>query len=129
MLKRFAAIAVILALTVASVTSCGPSEVPDEPVPEVPDEPREPDNPVEPEDPQKPEEPEEPEEPQPPVWSRSDTFNENEIVFSLGAISDTHIGNGYGSEGKFTSALAQMRDKAAEQDALKLADPSSRGPL
>lgn len=111
MLKRFAAIAVMLALTVASVTGCGPSEVPDEPVPEVPDEPREPDNPVEPEDPQK------PEEPQQPVWSRTDTFNENEIVFSLGAISDTHIGNGYGSEGKFTSALAQMRDKAAEQDA------------
>ena len=44
-------------------------------------------------------------------------FDENHIVLSLGAISDTHIGNAYGSEAKFSSALTQLKNRAAEQDA------------
>ena len=40
-------------------------------------------------------------------------FDENSIVLSLGVISDTHIGNGYGSEDKFREALTQL-DAAAE---------------
>lgn len=35
-------------------------------------------------------------------------FDENSIVLSLGVISDTHIGNGYGSEPKFQAALEQL---------------------
>ena len=44
-------------------------------------------------------------------------FDENDIVLSLGAISDTHIGNGYGSESKLTLALRQLRDRAELKDA------------
>lgn len=44
-------------------------------------------------------------------------FDENQIVLSLGAISDTHIGNNYGSENKFSSALNQLKNRAAEKDA------------
>ncbi len=44
-------------------------------------------------------------------------FDENNIVLSLGAISDTHIGNGYGSEEKLTKALTQLKNRAAEKDA------------
>lgn len=47
----------------------------------------------------------------------SDVFDENAIMLSLAAISDTHIGNQYGSEAKFTSALNQLKAKAAEHDA------------
>ena len=36
------------------------------------------------------------------------SFDENSIVLSLGVISDTHIGNGYGSEPKFQAALEQL---------------------
>lgn len=43
-------------------------------------------------------------------------FDENDIVASFGIISDTHIGNNYGSEAKFTSALNQLRNRAAEND-------------
>ncbi len=35
-------------------------------------------------------------------------FDENSIVLSLGVISDTHIGNGYGSEEKFHNVLTQL---------------------
>ena len=45
------------------------------------------------------------------------SFDENNIVLSLGAISDTHIGNGYGSETKLTKALTQLKNRAAEKDA------------
>ena len=45
------------------------------------------------------------------------SFDENNIVLSLGAISDTHIGNGYGSEEKLTKALTQLKNRAAEKDA------------
>ena len=44
-------------------------------------------------------------------------FDEEHIVLSLGAISDIHIGNAYGSEAKFSSALTQLKNRAAEQDA------------
>ena len=44
-------------------------------------------------------------------------FDEDNIVLSLGAVSDTHIGNEYGSEAKFTSAMTQLKNRAAEQDA------------
>ena len=44
-------------------------------------------------------------------------FDEDNIVLSLGAISDTHIGNNYGSEAKLTSALTQLKNRAAEKDA------------
>lgn len=44
-------------------------------------------------------------------------FDENLIAFSVAAISDVHIGNGYGSEAKFTSALSQLKMRAAEKDA------------
>ena len=100
----------LLSAAVLLLFSCGGKEVlpePDKPVVVVPDEPDEPDTP---------DEPEKPEEPDPPVWTKRDDFDESDIVFSLGAISDTHIGNGYGSEAKFTKALAQLRDKASEQD-------------
>jgi hypothetical protein len=43
-------------------------------------------------------------------------FDENCVVLSVAAISDVHIGNGYGSEAKFTSALQQLKNRAAEQD-------------
>ena len=43
-------------------------------------------------------------------------FDENSIVFSVAALSDVHIGNGYGSEAKFTSALTQLKNRAAEKD-------------
>ena len=48
---------------------------------------------------------------------KTSAFDENDIVLSLGAISDVHIGNGYGSEAKFTSALNQLKMRAAEHDA------------
>lgn len=35
-------------------------------------------------------------------------FDENAIVLTVGVISDTHIGNGYGSEDKFRSVLQQL---------------------
>ena len=35
-------------------------------------------------------------------------FDQSSIVLSLGVISDTHIGNGYGSEPKFQAALEQL---------------------
>ncbi len=44
------------------------------------------------------------------------SFDENCIVLSLAAISDTHIGNEYGSETKFTNALNQLKNRAAEKD-------------
>ena len=44
------------------------------------------------------------------------SFDENSIVLSVAAISDVHIGNGYGSEAKFTSALNQLKNRAAEKD-------------
>lgn len=47
----------------------------------------------------------------------STVFDESSIVLSVAAISDTHIGNQYGSEAKFTSALNQLKAKAAEHDA------------
>ena len=40
------------------------------------------------------------------------SFNENAIVLSLGVISDTHIGNGYGSEEKFQQVLTQLEEAA-----------------
>ena len=43
-------------------------------------------------------------------------FDENSIVFSVAALSDVHIGNGYNSEAKFTSALNQLKNRAAEKD-------------
>ena len=48
---------------------------------------------------------------------KATSFDENNIVLSLGAISDTHIGNGYGSETKLTKALTQLKNRAAEKDA------------
>ena len=48
---------------------------------------------------------------------KSTQFDENNIVLSLAAISDTHIGNSYGSEAKLTSALTQLKNRAAEKDA------------
>ena len=47
----------------------------------------------------------------------STVFDESSIVLSVAAISDTHIGNQYGSEAKFTSALNQLKAKAEEHDA------------
>ena len=47
---------------------------------------------------------------------RSSSFDPESIVLSIAAISDTHIGNNYGSEAKFTSALQQLKAKAAEKD-------------
>ena len=35
-------------------------------------------------------------------------FDESSVVLSMGVISDTHIGNGYGSEPKFQAALEQL---------------------
>ncbi|MBR0300301.1 MAG: metallophosphoesterase [Bacteroidales bacterium] len=53
-----------------------------------------------------------------PVLSISQIdFDDAAVVLSLGAISDTHIGNGYGSEAKFTKALNMLKTKAAEKDA------------
>lgn len=49
--------------------------------------------------------------------AKTSVFDENDIVLSLGAVSDVHIGNGYGSEAKFTAALNQLKMRAAEQDA------------
>ena len=49
---------------------------------------------------------------------KSDVFDENNIAFSFGAISDTHITgttNAYAQ--KFTAALRQLRDRAAAKDA------------
>ena len=43
-------------------------------------------------------------------------FHEDEIVLSIGIVSDTHIGNAYGSEAKFSSALRQLSSRAAEGD-------------
>lgn len=48
---------------------------------------------------------------------KTDTFDPYNIVFSFGAISDTHINgttNAYAQ--KFSSALRQLRDRAAERD-------------
>lgn len=39
-------------------------------------------------------------------------FDENAVVLTLGVISDTHIGNGYGSEDKFREALTQLSEAA-----------------
>ena len=39
-------------------------------------------------------------------------FDQHQIVLSLGVISDTHIGNGYGSEEKFKEALTQLQEAA-----------------
>ena len=39
-------------------------------------------------------------------------FDESAIVLNLGVISDTHIGNGYGSEEKFREALTQLSEAA-----------------
>lgn len=44
-------------------------------------------------------------------------FHEDEIVRSFAVISDTHIGNRYGSEAKFTAALQQLSLLAKEGDA------------
>ena len=54
-----------------------------------------------------------------PVLSVAETneFDENAVVLSLGAISDTHIGNQYGSEDKFTNALKMLKTQAALHDA------------
>ena len=49
--------------------------------------------------------------------AKTDAFDETRIVLSLGAISDVHIGNNYDSENKFSSALNQLKMRAAEQDA------------
>ena len=43
-------------------------------------------------------------------------FDENDVVASFGIISDTHIGNGYGSDAKLTSALTQLKNRSAEND-------------
>ena len=43
------------------------------------------------------------------------SFDENSIVLSLGVISDTHIGNGYGSEDKFREVLSQLKEAADGQ--------------
>ena len=43
-------------------------------------------------------------------------FDETQIVASLAMLSDTHIGNGYGSEAKFTAALRQLGAQAAIHD-------------
>ena len=43
------------------------------------------------------------------------SFDENSIVLSLGVISDTHIGNGYGSENKFREVLSQLQEAADGQ--------------
>ena len=43
-------------------------------------------------------------------------FHEDEIVRSFAVISDTHIGNRYGSEEKFTAALRQLSLLAMEGD-------------
>jgi len=43
------------------------------------------------------------------------SFDENSIVLSLGVISDTHIGNGYGSENKFREVLSQLKEAADGQ--------------
>lgn len=44
--------------------------------------------------------------------AQTTAFDENDIVLSLGVISDTHIGNGYGSEEKFREALTQLSEAA-----------------
>ena len=49
--------------------------------------------------------------------SKTSAFDDTAIVASFGVISDTHIGNEYGSEAKFTSALTQLKGRAAEKDA------------
>ena len=43
---------------------------------------------------------------------QSGRFDENAVVLNLGVISDTHIGNGYGSENKFREALTQLSEAA-----------------
>ncbi len=108
MRKNLAFLAAILLLF-----SCGGKEVlpePDNPVVVVPDDPDTPDEPDTPDD------PDEPDEPETPSWTKSEVFDEGSIVFSLGAFSDVHIGNGYNSEAKFTNALNQLKAKAAEHD-------------
>ncbi len=52
----------------------------------------------------------------PPV--KPDTFDEGNIVFSFGAISDTHIESTSGTVAqKFKNALTQLKSRAAEKDA------------
>ena len=107
----------LLSAAVLLLFSCGGKEVlpePDKPVVVVPDEPDEPDGPDEPGTPDTPDTPDEPDN---PAWTRTEVFDESDIVFSLGAFSDVHIGNAYGSEAKFTNALNQLKAKAAERDA------------
>lgn len=48
---------------------------------------------------------------------KASIFDDNSVVVSFGVISDVHIGNSYGSEAKFTSALQQLKGRAAEKDA------------
>lgn len=43
-------------------------------------------------------------------------FDETQIVTSIAMLSDTHIGNGYGSEAKFSSALRQLGAQASKHD-------------
>lgn len=55
-----------------------------------------------------------------PVTSieKPSSFDEDNIVLSLGAISDTHIGySAYDADAKFSSALNQLKNRAAEKDA------------
>ena len=47
---------------------------------------------------------------------KTPVFDEKQIVASLAMLSDTHIGNGYGSEAKFTEALRQLGSHAAIHD-------------
>ena len=47
---------------------------------------------------------------------KTPVFDDTQIVTSLAAISDTHIGNGYGSESKFTKALRQLGSQASAND-------------
>ena len=48
---------------------------------------------------------------------KSDVFDENRIVFSFGAISDTHVsGTNNDSGNKFSSALRQLKERASVKD-------------
>ncbi len=114
MLKRIS----LILVTAVLLSACGGKELtptPEKPGAEQQEQPQEPEEPEQPQEPQEPQEPEEPEQPETP-WTRTDVFDASDIVFSLGALSDIHISNGYGSEAKFTSALAQLRDMSAQSD-------------
>lgn len=50
-------------------------------------------------------------------FQKTDGFDPNNVVASFAAISDVHIGNSYGSDEKFTSALDQLKARAAVDDA------------